>query len=64
MYLVQLKSQYQLTEIADYFGLSPYGGVSCANGAVKAELETSSGSIYDPETALLRQFKLMLMWID
>ena len=37
MYVAQVRGQYRLTEIADYFGLSHYGGVSSAISAVKSE---------------------------
>ena len=41
MYLVQLKGQYRLREIAEYFGLTYYGDVASSISAVKAELESS-----------------------
>lgn len=41
MYLCQLKGQYRLVEIADYFELNHYGGVASSIAAVKKEVGSS-----------------------
>ena len=56
MYVAQVRGQYRLIEIADYFGLSHYGGVS---SAISAVTQMGSGLAFCPFKEN-RNFKFMI----